>query len=449
MPVDIDLRNTPPARWLDVSSSTEQVTEVVQFLHQQGTFRFPVLANGLFPAAAATGDDFEASGYHNIWVRDNVQIAYAHFRIGHVDVAVRCVNALANYFLNHRFRFEKVITREADHADAMCRPHIRFDGNSLTELTEKWAHAQNDAIGYFLWVYGLLVANANISSEETEWDLIATIVHYLQAICYWQDEDSGHWEETRKISASSIGAVKEGLNEWINVLEKSQPDSVEKLLASNHPVTLDLLKKLRNHGETALAEILPSECTQPDPKKFRRFDAALVFLCYPLNAVDRKTKDLILDDVAENLTGDFGVRRYQGDSYWCANYKDLLSADRRSSDFSDDLSGRDQLLQPGTEAQWCIFDPAISCAYGERYANDFFKGRGLSKLALQKQIHHLQRSLSQLTNHQHPGGAFRCPESYFLNRAQWIPNDLTPLLWTQANLIQALWWLEHNLALKP
>ena len=36
---------------------------------------------------------------------------------------------------------------------------------------------------------------------------------YFQAIRYWQDEDSGHWEERRKIEASSIGAVVAGLRE--------------------------------------------------------------------------------------------------------------------------------------------------------------------------------------------------------------------------------------------
>jgi hypothetical protein len=447
MSLNIDLRDVLPANWLDASSTSDQVRRVARFLREQGTFQFPVLPNGLFPAAAATGTDFEASGYHNVWVRDNVQIAYAHFRTGQVDVAVRCVNALTEFFSKHRYRFENVIAREADPADPMCRPHIRFNGDSLTELPEKWAHAQNDAIGYFLWIYGVLVASSSIAIDKADWDLITTIIHYLQSIHYWQDEDSGHWEETRKVSASSIGTVNEGLNQWINVLERFQPAAVGRFLATRFPVSVASLKELHQCGESALSEILPAECIQKDSKKNRRFDSALVFLCYPLNAVDREMKDRILSDVSQHLTGEFGIRRYQGDSYWCANYKDLLAANQRSVDFSDDLSGRDQLLQAGTEAQWCIFDPAISCAYGSRYAKDFFKGRGLCESSLQKQVHHLRRSLAQLTDHRYAGGPFRCPESYFKHRDAWIPNDLTPLLWTQANLIQALWWLEHNLDL--
>ncbi|RLS37264.1 MAG: phosphorylase kinase, partial [Planctomycetota bacterium] len=41
---------------------------------------------------------------------------------------------------------------------------------------------------------------------------------------------------------------------------------------------------------------------------------------------------------------------------------------------------------------------------------------------------------------------YRCPESYFCEKGQWIPNDITPLLWTQGNLWQALALLERNLS---
>ena len=112
----------------------------------------------------------------------------------------------------------------------------------------------------------------------------------------------------------------------------------------------------------------------------------------------------------------------------------------RTADFSDDQGARDKLLKPGMEAQWCIFDSIIACVYGHRYLADG------DPESLQLQIQATRRALSQLT----PAGCrfpqFRCPESYFCENGEWIPNDITPLLWTQGNLWQALLLLEKSLA---
>jgi phosphorylase kinase alpha/beta subunit len=97
------------------------------------------------------------------------------------------------------------------------------------------------------------------------------------------------------------------------------------------------------------------------------------------------------------------------------------------------------MLKPGTEAQWCIFDPIISCIYARRYA------RSHSPADLQQQIHFLSRSLRQMTTSASRFGAWRCPESYYLEGDQRVPNDITPLLWTQANLWQALVMFQESL----
>ena len=59
----------------------------------------------------------------------------------------------------------------------------------------------------FLWLYALLARDGHVALDEPALDVLALVPRYLAAIRYWQDEDSGHWEETRKISASSIGTV--------------------------------------------------------------------------------------------------------------------------------------------------------------------------------------------------------------------------------------------------
>ena len=54
----------------------------------------------------------------------------------------------------------------------------------------------------------------------------------------------------------------------------------------------------------------------------------------------------------------------------------------------------------------------------------------------------MHRALGQLTGPECPFGPFKCPESYYCENGRYIPNDVTPLLWTQANLRLALHFLE-------
>jgi hypothetical protein len=66
-----------------------------------------------------------------------------------LTVAVQNLRTLMKYFIKHRKRLLDIIEGVADPNIPMNRPHIRFDGRSLEEVKEKWAHAQNDALGYF------------------------------------------------------------------------------------------------------------------------------------------------------------------------------------------------------------------------------------------------------------------------------------------------------------
>ena len=51
--------------------------------------------------------------------------------------------------------------------DANRRPHIRFTAGNLSELTEKWPHAQNDALGQALW-FRLTLANSGVLAMTPE-----------------------------------------------------------------------------------------------------------------------------------------------------------------------------------------------------------------------------------------------------------------------------------------
>jgi hypothetical protein len=427
----------PVSEWLESADATS-VRSLREFLCAQGTLDFPASTGGLYAAAAGTGADFEVSGYRSVWVRDNMQIAWAQYRADHqATAAVRCVLTIAEFYRRHQRRFVEIIAGTADAQDPMNRPHIRFNGSDLTELPEKWAHAQNDALGYFLWLTGRLAIDGHLPPSHMPWDVLGLLLQYWQRIEVWQDEDSGHWEEVRKVAASSIGCALAGLETLATLLQTNR----QMLQAAEAGgVSMSVLQLLQRECRAALLGILPAECIQSDPAKQRRFDAALLFLIWPLDIVgERALEDRIIDDVRTQLLGPHGIRRYPGDSYWCADYRQLLSADERTVDFSDNLDARDRLLRPGLEAQWCIFDPILSCIFGRRYQ------RGGNAADLQQQLWHANRSLQQLTTADCRFPPYRCPESWFCERGEWIPNDITPLLWTQANLLQALQLLEENL----
>lgn len=412
------------------------VRRLTRFLDLQGTFHFPTLPSGLFSAATATHGDFAATGYQSVWVRDNIHVAHAHYVLGDHHAAMRTVQALLAFHHTRPSRFGDLIEGRLDVGNPMHRPHIRFDGRSLSELPETWAHAQNDALGYLLWLSGMLIRDGWLQPDAAELTVLADLVHVLRIVKFWEDEDSGHWEEARKIEASSIGTAIAGLRSIRRVLTETEFGEILQHL----PRAIDarLLDDLIARGQTALQAILPHECTQPD--KRRDYDAALLFLIYPLEVVTGDMAEQIVRRTVTHLQGEHGIRRYLGDSYWCADYRTLLSAETRTADVSEDMSARDALLQPGQEAQWCIFDPIISIIHGRN-----FLATG-ERRELDRQQEYLARSLRQLTPPESPFGPYRCPESYFLERGRYVPNDITPLLWTQANLRLALAQMEQSLA---
>lgn len=419
--------------------SPDELQAISSFLEKKGTLTFASLPNGLFPAAALSGKK-SYTGYSYVWVRDNVHIAHAHFRVGRTDVAIRNLRALMEYFTKYRHRFLDIISGAADPNIPMNRPQIRFNGESLEEVNEKWAHAQNDALGYFLWMFCKLANEEALTPSREELETLILFPTYFAVIRYWQDEDSGHWEEARKIEASSIGAVVAGLAEFKKLQDSSViPNAVGTNSAANM-VDPNMIDPLIKRGRDALNQILPSECIQPDPGKRRRYDAALLFLVYPLQIVEGEMADQIVHDVIANLQGEIGVRRYLGDSYWAPDYKKKLKPAARTADVSDDPSARDRLLSaPGEEAQWCIFDPIISCIFGMK-----FKSTSSSD-DLATQTAYLNRSFGQITAAGQPTlPPFRCPELYYLESGHFVPNDHVPLLWTQANLMLSMKLMEET-----
>ena len=408
-----------------------------RFLERHGTLKLAPLRTHLFPAAVVTRSTSQ-SGYHHVWVRDNVHVSHALYVAGHMRAAAQIMSALMEFFARHRRRFEDIIDGRVTGADPMSRPHVRFNGVTLEESRETWAHAQNDALGIFLWMYSALACEGILKPSGDERKTLTLFPRYFEAIRYWVDEDSGHWEEGRKIGASSIGMVVGGLGKLRQFLSEERSKAVPR--GQSPGISDSFLNALMRRGRNELRKILPHECIQKSPAKRRRTDAALLFLVYPLEVVGEVMSGRILRDIAKSLEGPFGIKRYIGDSYWAADYKVKLDSTQRTADFSDRVEMRNTLLAPGQEAQWCLFDPIMSAAYGRRYHRTGRRGY------LNLQTYYLNRSLGQLTGKVKGMQGLQCPEAYYLERGIYVPNDQTPLLWTQANLLVALTLMEESLS---
>ncbi len=407
------------------SYSLKDIENMESFLIKHHTFDFPTLPTGLYSAAALDGIN-EYTGYQNVWVRDNIHIANARFDCGFEHEAVLCLKSLMKHFTKELPRFKAIIDGKADPENPMKRPHIRFNGETLSELPEKWSHAQNDALGYLLWLYCKAGKTGSLKPTEEELDVLAHLVIYWKKIKYWQDKDSGHWEEARKVEASSIGTAIAGLMMLRDYLEDRE---IGEIVSEVGVIDLELIDDLITKGKKALFDILPFESRELESE--RKYDSALLFLIFPLSVINEPMADKILKQTKEHLQGEIGIKRYLGDSFWSADYKEKMSEELRTSDVSDDMSERDSLLEKGEEAQWCIFDSTVSVIYGKNFQNT------KEKADIEKQIQYFNRALKQIVEIDVKPGKLLCPELFYLEKGKLVPNDVVPLLWSAANLAQA------------
>ena len=383
------IHNDEVARLVKIEYELPEIQNIVSLLNKRGTLAFSTLDNGLFPAAIVS-ESTEYTGYAAVWVRDNIYVAHCHYILGDIETALKCVRCLMHYFKKHQHRFKKIINGEVNPDNVMQRPHVRFNGEDLTEIDQNWQQAQNDALGYFLWFYCRLISDCILQPSSAELEILTLFPLYFEAIAYWQDEDSGHWEEDRKVSASSIGVVVASLKSFRKLF--IEYDLISDYCGSqNQLVTLELLDRLILKGSNALSEILPAESIQP--QKARRYDAALLFLIYPLNVLDDVTSNCIIEDVTNNLQSKYGISRYLNDSFWCRDYTDLPENIRTSISTEREqwLQEQGRGLKQGEEAQWCIFDPILSAIFGMKFQ------KTQQTEYLEKQTYYLNRSLGQLT----------------------------------------------------
>ncbi len=156
----------------------ESLQQIHDVLSVHKTLAMRPLPTGLFSASFVT-DFSRGTNYHAAWTRDNVHVAYAHFVHGRPEVAVNTAKALAKFYRTQHARIEAIVRDPARKQDAMHRPHVRFNGDDGTELQQDWSHAQNDALGYFVWLYATLALKGALPVEEMDLRTLADFVRYF------------------------------------------------------------------------------------------------------------------------------------------------------------------------------------------------------------------------------------------------------------------------------
>ncbi len=429
---DCIIHNKRVRALVKTSYSAGDLEPVERFFSEHGTLSIESNSNHLYPAVG-TVPGFDPTGYRRTWLRDTVMVLNYEMEKKNYDMVARGLRSMERFLETQVPRFNSIISGETDKHVPMKRPHVRMNGETMEELTEQWSHAQNDALGYVLWLAFTMALMGKYEIPEESRYLYSLFPRYFEAIEYWHDRDSGHWEEELKLRISSVGVVSAGLTAMRKYLLRER---VTPAMGSIFP-DLDFCDVLISRGRMTLDRALPH-----DSPLTGKTDAALLFLVYPLGAVPTIHEESIVSTVIGELAGEIGIRRYMGDSYWCPGYKSIYEHLEREADYSRRIEERNRHLVPGKEAQWCIFDPVLSIIYGKRFlatGNPEFRER---------QMYYFNRSLGQLTPEDFPRGGGLCPEAWYVEEPggeEYVPNDNTPLLWAKANLGTAFEYLKRTL----
>lgn len=390
-------------------------SEILVYLKRRGALEFPVQQSGLLSAISDSGVEAQTSGMLHAWVRDNCHVAMALKTCGELDVPIGIARAIIRVFSDAKGKMEAIVDGNANPAVVANRPPARVDALTL-EPDEGWANDQNDSVGAMLKLVCELVLGGSLRLSKEENALLDVVVDYLKAIRYWEDADSGYWEEARKVNASSIGTVVAGLKAYVALrIKENLKDHVESAEA------------LIAYGMRALENILPNEAVSPKARR-RECDAADIFLVEPLGVVSGRMALEIVERCEYALVRERGIARYRGDSYWTKDYRKLFGLGARTADFSENPETRDRFAVAGAEAQWTLFDPMLAVFWLKRFRGSESEGDR------ERAIWHFHRALGQFIE---VGRCLKDPEAYFLESGEWVPNDHVPLLWSEA-LVQLM-----------
>lgn len=244
--------------------------------------------------------------YSYVWIRDvgYTTLPYLYSDCGRYEQAHY---ALFDLFKKYEWKIDIHTRQKPIHLYEYI--HARYS-KDLTEIGQPWGHAQNDAIGLFLWGVGEGTrVGKRMVRDESDRRILKKLVMYLACLEYWKETDNGMWEEYKEVHASSIGACVAGL-QAVNLL-------------------VDVPEEMIQKGKRSLQLLLPRESVT------RETDLAMLSLIYPYQVVTRSMAQQILYRVTAKLERTYGCIRYQGDQYY----------------------------NEGSEAEWCFGFPWLGLCY--------------------------------------------------------------------------------------
>ncbi|MDQ0218875.1 glycoside hydrolase family 15 [Peribacillus cavernae] len=265
-----------------------------------------VLDQMRLPNGAYTASVSQDYGY--VWIRDVIYtvLPFLHTACGRYEKAY---HSLFDLFRKYEWKIDIHTKKKPVYLHEFI--HSRY-ARDLTELHVEWGHAQNDAIGAFLWGVGEGVRKGKkVIRDERDLQIVQKLVHYLDCLQYWQAKDNGMWEENMEVHASSVGACVAGLHA-VKMLVDVKEDSIHK-------------------GEETLRFMLPRE------SETKETDLALLSLIFPYRIVDRRMALAIANHVSSKLERQYGCIRYEDDQYY----------------------------NEGSEAEWCFGIPWLGLCYRE------------------------------------------------------------------------------------
>lgn len=234
------------------------------------------------------------TGYDKAWLRDNFYVSLAFEETSNWETVRKIWQAILDILIKHESKIDWAIKNRP--YESWQYIHARYNPETFEEFWEEWGNKQNDAVGSILFKIGDLENKGQkILRDEKDKLIIQKLVDYLYSIRYWEDPDSGVWEEGEEIHASSLGAVVAGLKKISLLNFISLPSDI-----------------IRN-GEDSLAKILPRESTN----KFT--DLSLLSLIYPFEIINEEQSQEILKNITYHLEKRRGIIRYKNDRYYNKN----------------------------------------------------------------------------------------------------------------------------------
>ncbi len=247
--------------------------------------------SGLF---AASKKDV-GTGYNKAWLRDNFYECLAFEILGDLATVEKTYRAILDIFRKHENKIDCAISHKPEHTYQYIHP--RYHPETFDEYWEEWGNKQNDSIGCILFKIGNLEKQrpGSLLRDEVDRRVVQKLIWYLSTLEYWQDQDSGMWEEDEEVHASSVGAC------------------VADLRAMSQVPNMQVPEELLRRGEETLRKILPRE----SKRKF--VDLALLSLIWPYDVLTPEETKTVLENVEYHLLKERGIIRYKGDHYYNKN----------------------------------------------------------------------------------------------------------------------------------